>query len=85
MTKKQHYMTRDERLKLEAYRRAGKSVAWIARELGFCRQTIYNELRRGAYVHTCDWWDEVRYSAEKGQQLYERRQRRKGPMRIITA
>lgn len=45
MTKKQHYMTRDERLKLEAYRRAGKSVAWIARELGFCRQTIYNELR----------------------------------------
>ena len=83
MTKKQHYMTRDERLKLEAYRRAGKSVAWIARELGFCRQTIYNELRRGAYVHTCDWWDEVRYSAEKGQQLYERRQRRKGrPLKI---
>lgn len=83
MTKKQHYMTRDERLKLEAYRRAGKSVAWIARELGFCRQTIYNELRRGAYVHTCDWWDEVRYSAEKGQQIYERQQRRKGrPLKI---
>ena len=38
--RKQHYMTEAERYKLEAYMEAGKSVAWIARELGFCRQTI---------------------------------------------
>ena len=43
MTQKQHYMTRDERMKLEAYTRAKKPVAWIAQELGFSRQTIYNE------------------------------------------
>ena len=47
MKEKQHYMTRDERLKLDALRRAGISVAKIARQLGFCRQTIYNELKRG--------------------------------------
>lgn len=78
MKKKQHYMTKDERIRLEAYRRAGKSVAWIARELGFCRQTIYNELRRGSYVHTCPWYDEVRYSADKAQQIHERNQTAKG-------
>lgn len=75
---KQHYMTEAERYKLEAFLRAGKGVSWIARELGFCRQTIYNELRRGAYVHTCEWWDEVRYSADKGQQVHKYNQTAKG-------
>ena len=78
MAKKQHYMRESERHKLEAYLRAGKGVSWIARELGFCRQTIYNELRRGAYVHTCEWWDEVRYSADKGQQVHKYNQTAKG-------
>lgn len=78
MTKEQHYMTERERYQLEAYRRAGKGVSWIAREMGFCRQTIYNELKRGAYIHTCPWWDEVRYSADKGQQIFAQRQRHKG-------
>ena len=83
MTKKQHYMTREERYQLEAYRRAKKSVAWIAQEMGCCRQTIYNELRRGSYIHTCDYWDEVRYSAEKGQQLHLYMQTGKGrPLKI---
>lgn len=78
MAKKQHYMTEEERYKLEAYREAGKSVAWIAGKMGFCRQTIYNELKRGSYVHTCDYWDEVRYSADKGQQIHDYNQTGKG-------
>jgi len=40
-------MTRDERLKLEALRRAGVKVTAIAKQLGCCHQTIYNELERG--------------------------------------
>lgn len=80
---KQHYMTEKERVQLESFRRAGKNVAWIARELGFSRQTIYNELKRGSYVHTCDYWDELRYSADKGQQIAEQRKRNKGrPVKI---
>lgn len=47
MTKKQHYMTRDERHQLEAMHRNRIPVAEIARQLGFCRQTIYDELKRG--------------------------------------
>lgn len=80
---KQHYMTKDERQQLEALYTAGIPVAQIARQLGFCRQTIYNEIKRGLYVHTCDWWDEVRYSAQKGQQKHDYRQTAKGrPLKI---
>lgn len=83
MTKKQHYMTRDERYQLEALYKAGMPVAEIARQLGFCRQTIYNEIKRGLYVHTCDWWDEIRYSAQKGQQRHNYNQTAKGrPLKI---
>lgn len=87
MTKKQHYMTRDERYKLEAYLESGKGVSWIARKLGFCRQTIYNEIKRGL----CDqiklrhgwYFDEKHYSAEKAQQIHRYNQTAKGrPLKI---
>lgn len=51
MTKKQHYMRWEERQQLEAMRRNHIPVSEIARQLGFCRQTIYDELKRGAYIH----------------------------------
>lgn len=78
MAKKQHYMTRKERDQLEALLRAKIPVARIARQLGFCRQTIYNEMERGAYLHTVKWWDEKRYSADKGQEVHELNQTAKG-------
>lgn len=85
MTKKQHYMTEHERYKLESYLEAGRGVSWIARKLGFCRQTIYNEMKRGAYLHTVRWWDEMRYSADKGQQVHKYNQTAKGrPLKIGT-
>jgi len=49
MTKKQHYMTRDERQQLEALLKAKIPVAQIARQLGFCRQTIYDEIKRASF------------------------------------
>lgn len=83
MRENQHYMTRDERMKLEAYLRAGKGVTWIARELGVSRQTIYNEKKRGAYEHDCGWYTEVRYSADKAQQVHDYMQTGKGrPLKI---
>ena len=65
MTKKQHYMTWEERCQLEALLGEKVPVAKIAKRLGFCRQTIYDEIKRGTYIHTCAYWDEERYSAEK--------------------
>ena len=45
MTKKQHYMTENERYKLEGYLDTGMPVSWISQQMGFCRKTIYNEIK----------------------------------------
>lgn len=87
MARKQHYMTWDERLKLEALRKAGVPVAQIAKQLGVCRQTIYNELNRGEcdVIRTRSGFqhDVKEYSAEKGQIIHEENQSMKGrPMKI---
>lgn len=81
--RKQHYMTEQERHQLEAMRRNKIPVREIARQLGFCERTIYYELRRGSYMHTCEFWDEKRYSADKGQQIHRYNQTAKGrPLKI---
>lgn len=81
--RKQHYMTEQERHQLEAMRRNKIPVREIARQLGFCERTIYYELKRGSYIHTCEYWDEVRYSAQKGQQIHRYNQTAKGrPLKI---
>ena len=83
MTKKQHYMTRDERYQLEALRQAKIPVSQIAKQMGFCRQTIYNELKRGSYQHNVEYIYETRYSADKGQQIHRYNQTAKGrPLKI---
>lgn len=81
--RKQHYMTEQERHQLEAMRRNKIPVREIARQLGFCERTIYYELRRGSYMHTCEFWDEKRYSAQKGQQIHRYNQTAKGrPLKV---
>ena len=83
MMKKQHYMTHDEREQLEALHRNHVPVAEIARQLGFCRQTIYNELKSGEYLHMCDLYDEKRYSAHKATARHKYAQTAKGrPLKI---
>lgn len=75
---RQHYMTYEERLKLESYLRAKMKVSWIADQMGFCKKTIYNEIKRGQYIHTCDYWDEIRYSADVAQKKTTYNQSAKG-------
>lgn len=78
MTKKQHYMRYDERIRLEEKLRYKVPIAQIARELGFSRAAIYDEIRRGSYLHDCGWHDEKRYSAEIGQAHQNRKRLNKG-------
>ena len=63
--RKQHYMTEQERHQLEAMRRNKIPVREIARQLGFCERTIYYELRRGSYMHTCEFWDEKPFLSQR--------------------
>lgn len=85
--KKQHYMTKDERYQLEAYLRAGKPIAWIAREMGFCERTIYYEKKRGQVEQIRNRHgipiDTIEYSADKAQQIHQYNQTAKGrPLKI---
>lgn len=83
MAKKQHYMTWKERIQLETLLRHKIPVSQIAQELGFSRQAIYREIKRGTYIHTGPYKDELRYSAEKGQSIHDRRQQNRGcPLKI---
>jgi len=87
MMKKQHYMTKEERYQLEAYLRAGKTVAWIAREMGFCERTIYYEKKRGKVTQIREKSgykiDTLEYSADKAQQIHKYNQTAKGrPLKI---
>ena len=61
-----HQLQWEDRLVIEKMLKVGDSKAKIAEALGVCKKTIYNEIKRGQYIHTCDWCDEVRYSADKG-------------------
>lgn len=85
---KQHYMTYPERIRLETMLRFKVPVAQIARELGCCRQTIYNEIKRGQYTKIA-WISSIEkeileYSADKGQQLHEKAIRNKGSQLKIS-
>ena len=78
MTKKQRYMNKEDRIRLEEKLRYKVPVTQIARELGFSRRTIYNEIKRGSYLHNCGWYDEKRYSADIGQAWQDKRRLNKG-------
>lgn len=87
MAKKHHYMTYHERLRLEAYLKAGKSVAWIAEKLGFSERTIYYEKKRGEVFLIRNPRgipiDTKEYSADKAQQIHSYNQTAKGrPLKI---
>lgn len=82
-----HYMTPAERQQLEALSRAHQTVAQISRQLGFCKQTIYNELRLGAvqvvrYINGIQR-DVIEYSAQKADRIHTHNQAAKGkPLKI---
>ena len=44
-------LTWTDRISIEALKKAGHSVIEIAEQLGVHRSTIYNELKRGEYIH----------------------------------
>ena len=77
MANKQHYMTYPERVRLEEKLRYKVPKAQIARELGFSLQTIYNEIQRGRYEHEKDGFLQWRYSADRAQNIFEKKQLRK--------
>ena len=65
-------LTKADRIKIEALLKAGHSKREIAAQLHVHRSTIYNELKRGRYIHrNSDWTEEERYSPDIAQKRCE--------------
>ncbi len=86
-------LTYTQRLLIESCVNAGLSKKEIAKKVGVCLTTIYNELHRGEYVHKTkhytDYWGEThykfvkRYSPNMAQEKYDINMTSKGlPLKI---
>ncbi len=74
-----HQLKWEDRIRIEALKRAGHSVIEIAGQIGVHRSTIYNELKRGQYMHrNTDYTEELRYSPEIAQQKAEENLKARG-------
>lgn len=78
--KKWKQLTFGQRLKIEALHKAKLSNAEIAEQIGCTRQTVWRELKRGAYEHTRgdDLSTKIAYSPELAQQKYEESRKNRG-------
>jgi IS30 family transposase len=69
----------EERIQIETLQREGYSSAQIGERIGRPERTIRRELGRGWVTHrTGRYSAEERYSADRGQTVYEKRMRSKG-------
>ena len=74
------HLSWNDRLRIESFLKCGKRVQEIADEIGVHRNTIYNELKRGRYIHrNSDWTEEERYSPDIAEAAYRENLAAKGP------
>lgn len=80
MAKGYKHLTWQKRLDIERLLLLKYTPAEIAKIIGCCRATVYNELNRASYIHHCgDFWKaEKRYSPELAQERYLKNIRNKG-------
>ena len=72
------YLTYESRTKIKELHNKGLSIQQIADEIGVCRSTIYNELKRGSDSFGS-------YDPEHAEELFQERQQTKGRQRLLAA
>lgn len=73
------HLTYNDRLKIDTLIRFGHSKKEIAKEIGCSFQTIYNELKRGRYMHrNSDLTEEDRYNPDEAHRKYREHLKEKG-------
>ncbi len=77
--KKNEHIKWEDRLKIQGALRTGAKPADIAKMIGCCRATIYNEINRGQCVqqHDAEFIEE--YCADVAERKYQENLRAKGP------
>lgn len=77
--KKHQHIQWEDRLKIEGALRSGARPPEIAKMIGCCRATIYNEINRGQCVQQHDAAFVVEYCADVAERKYQEHLRAKGP------
>lgn len=74
------HLTWNDRLRIETMLKAGWHFQRIANEIGVHLRTIYNEVKRGRYIHTnSDLTTDERYSPDIAEAAYRAHLAEKGP------
>ena len=67
-----HHIQWEQRLKIEGALRTGAKPEAIAQEIGVCKKTIYNEIKRGMCVQQTSEYEFVeRYCADVAERKYK--------------
>lgn len=77
--KKGKHIKWEDRLKIQGALRTGAKPAEIAKMIGCCRATIYNEINRGQCVQQHDAEFVTEYCADVAERKYQEALRAKGP------
>jgi len=76
---KNEHIKWEDRLKIQGALRTGAKPAEIAKMIGCCRATIYNEINRGQCVQQHDAEFVTEYCADVAERKYQENLRAKGP------
>ena len=77
--KKGKHIKWEDRLKIQGALRTGAKPAEIAKMIGCCRATVYNEINRGQCVQQHDAEFVTEYCADVAERKYQENLRAKGP------
>lgn len=80
-------LTKEQRFYIEKALEKDVPVAAIAKDLGYSRQAIYAEIKRGSYEHldSVTWQTEKRYAYDVGQRVCDERSHRKGRKKLLDS
>ncbi len=80
------YLTEKDRYLIEKLHQEKTPVTKIAKMIGCCRATVYNEIKRGTFIARGKLWqNEKRYGYDVGQRIHKENMSRRGRKRKLSA
>lgn len=76
--RKYEHLTLEKRRTIERMLSEKFTKREIAKAVGCCLATVYNEIKRATYNHTVDYYDVPRYASETAHQKYRDNLKKKG-------
>lgn len=81
------HLTENHRFYIEKRLKKGVPVSTIAKEIGFSRQTVYTEIRRGSFekLDSATWETRAEYAYDVGQRVHEEKMKQKSMKKKLAS